>query len=71
MFGKLLLAMMPGFASSAVKRYTAFNPHNYLLARVSNGDVKYWLNKYFWINDVVLEKTESVFKSGTTTNKKD
>jgi hypothetical protein len=71
MLGKLVLAMLPGLASSAVKRYSAFNPHNYLLGKVSNADVKYWLGKYFWINDVVLEKTESVFKSGTSTSKKD
>ena len=71
MWGKMVLAMLPGLAGSAVKRYTAFNPHNYVLARVSNADVKYWLGKYFWLNDVVLEKGESIFKSGTTGNKKD
>lgn len=67
MLGKLICIMTPGLVSSAVKKYTAYNPHIYLISKVTNNDVKYWLQKYFWVNDYIVEKTESIFK----TSKKD
>ena len=66
MLTKFLWAMTPGLASSAIKRYTAYNPHAYVLAKINNIDMKYWIQKYFRLNDYVIEKTESFFK-----NKKD
>jgi hypothetical protein len=59
----VVYAMLPGLASSVLKRYTQYNLHTMVLSQVTHLDAKYWIQKYFDANDFVVERAVSVFKS--------
>ena len=65
-----VLGMTPGLATSALKRYTSINVQATVLTNISNKDVKYWTEKYFSLNDMVFEKSESFIKNFTSQTKK-
>ena len=49
--------MVPGLASSALKRFTSLNIQAMIVGRISNNDAKYWAEKYFSANDYVIDKS--------------
>jgi hypothetical protein len=59
----IVYIMLPGLTSSALKRYTRYNIQTMTMKKITQPDAKYWMEKYFGVNDLMVEKMESLLKT--------